>query len=54
MTERLRLSTRGRVVIPKRLRDKLAWTPGSKVEFVVERDGLMIRKVEQEPSHATP
>jgi AbrB family looped-hinge helix DNA binding protein len=33
----------GRVVVPKPVRDRFAWTPGTEVEVEVERDGLKLR-----------
>jgi AbrB family looped-hinge helix DNA binding protein len=38
-----RFSTKGQIVVPKELRDEYAFTPGSEVEFVREKDGLKMR-----------
>ncbi|MGY0612373.1 MULTISPECIES: AbrB/MazE/SpoVT family DNA-binding domain-containing protein [unclassified Luteimonas] len=39
------ITVKGQVTIPKRLRDALDLTPGSQVEFVVNRDGeVVVRK----------
>jgi AbrB family looped-hinge helix DNA binding protein len=41
--ETARLSTKGQIVVPKRIRTSRAWGPGT--EFVVEetRDGILLR-----------
>lgn len=39
-----RVSERGQVVIPKRLRDRLGIRPGQRLEFREERDRLVIVK----------
>jgi AbrB family looped-hinge helix DNA binding protein len=38
-----RVGTKGQVVIPKELREGLGIEPGSRVEFVAERDGVLVR-----------
>lgn len=39
------VTVKGQVTIPKRLRDALGLTPGSRVEFAVNRDGdVVVRK----------
>lgn len=38
------LAERGQVVIPKKARDALGFLPNMKLEIVVERDQLVIRK----------
>jgi AbrB family looped-hinge helix DNA binding protein len=48
MTEKIRVSTRGRVVIPKRIRERLGWEAGCMVEWVEVGDGLVFRKVKRE------
>jgi len=40
MTTSIRMSTRGRVVVPKRLRDRLGWREGLMLEVVVVDDGV--------------
>ena len=37
-----KLTTQGRVTIPKELRDGLGWKPGDELRFVQEEDGVKI------------
>ena len=39
-----RMTSKGQVTIPKRIRDHLGLKPGSEVEFVVWRDGQIVLK----------
>ena len=39
----MRLTEKGQVTIPKRIRDKLGVGPGSEVEFVEHGDGVVLR-----------
>ena len=39
------ITSRGRVTLPKPIRDKLHLGPGDKIDFVVEGDGLRITPV---------
>ncbi|MCH7638593.1 MAG: AbrB/MazE/SpoVT family DNA-binding domain-containing protein [Bacteroidetes bacterium] len=39
------LSTRGRVVIPKEVRDRLGWKPGQEVEILDTDKGVLVRPV---------
>lgn len=48
MTEKIRLSTRGRVVVPKPMRERLGWEAGCKIEWVEVDDGLVARKANSE------
>jgi AbrB family looped-hinge helix DNA binding protein len=43
-----KMTTRGRVTIPKALRDKLGLTPGAEVEFRVEDGAVRLRKLPSE------
>lgn len=44
----MRMTEKGQVTIPKELRDRFAIMPGSQVEFVVEGDTLVVRKVAED------
>lgn len=37
-----RMTSRGRVTIPKQLRDHLGWEPGDELHFLQEDDGVKI------------
>lgn len=41
----MRVTEKGQVTIPKSIRDQLGISAGSEVEFDVERDRVVIRKV---------
>jgi AbrB family looped-hinge helix DNA binding protein len=40
----MKVTTKGQVTIPKGVRDRLGLCPGDEVEFVVEPDGVRLRK----------
>jgi AbrB family looped-hinge helix DNA binding protein len=42
MTHLIRISSRGRITIPKHLRDKFGWGHGAKVNWLVDGDGVII------------
>ena len=42
----MRITTKGQVTIPRDVREKMGLLPHSEVEFVVEGNVVMIRKVE--------
>ncbi len=44
-----KMTTKGQVTIPKRLRDHLGLKPGSDVDFEVERDGRVYLKAHDGP-----
>lgn len=45
-----RLTSKGQVTIPKRIRDALNLGPGSPVDFAVNREGdVVIQKAEEQP-----
>jgi AbrB family looped-hinge helix DNA binding protein len=45
------LTSKGQVTIPKQIRDALHLTPGSAVDFAVNRDGdVVLHKVNARPS----
>ncbi len=41
----IKLLPDGRVTIPKELRTRLNWVPGTRVELIRHGDGLLIRQV---------
>jgi len=43
MTAHTRVSAKGQIVIPKHLRDQLAWCPGTELEIEESADGLLLR-----------
>jgi antitoxin PrlF len=43
-----RMTSKGQVTIPKRVRDLLGLKPGSEVEFVVTNDGRIALKTKEE------
>lgn len=43
-----RLTSKGQVTIPKRMRDHLGLKPGSEVEFTVTNDGRIALKTKEE------
>jgi AbrB family looped-hinge helix DNA binding protein len=45
----MRITTKGRVTIPKEVRDRLGIGPGSEVEFVEQAGGFILRKREDPP-----
>jgi AbrB family looped-hinge helix DNA binding protein len=48
---RVRTGERGRITIPKRMREKLGLLPNTEVEFVEKEDGVLIQK---RPIHTSP
>lgn len=47
-----RLTSKGQVTIPKRIRDALNLAPGCTVDFSVNREGdVVIRKLEDQTGH---
>jgi AbrB family looped-hinge helix DNA binding protein len=47
MNMRTKVSPSGDVAIPKDVRDRLAWVPGTPLELVETPDGLRLRKIAQ-------
>jgi AbrB family looped-hinge helix DNA binding protein len=51
------LTTRGRVTIPKAMRDDLGWQPSDKIHFMIEDDEVKLVKVSpsqgETPDNAT-
>lgn len=42
------VTSKGQVTIPKRVRQALGITPGSKVEFNIERDGARLKLIKKQ------
>jgi len=42
----MKITTKGQVTIPREIRDKMGLLPHSEVEFVVEENVVVLRKVE--------
>ncbi|TVR55628.1 MAG: AbrB/MazE/SpoVT family DNA-binding domain-containing protein [Spirochaetaceae bacterium] len=47
---RITIDTRGRVVVPKTLRDQFHLLPGTEIEITADRDGIRVRPCGSEPS----
>jgi AbrB family looped-hinge helix DNA binding protein len=45
MNARSKISSKGQVVVPKDIRDRLGLAEGSEVEFVEKSDGVTIRRI---------
>jgi AbrB family looped-hinge helix DNA binding protein len=43
MTAQTKVSAKGQIVIPKDLRDRLDWAPGTELEIEESLDGLILR-----------
>jgi AbrB family looped-hinge helix DNA binding protein len=43
MTAQTRMSAKGQIVIPKELRNRLDWPPGTELEIEESLDGLILR-----------
>jgi antitoxin PrlF len=44
MRPRARVTSKGRVTIPKDVRERLGLKPGDEIEFVEDREGFRLRK----------
>jgi AbrB family looped-hinge helix DNA binding protein len=44
MTARAKITSRGRVTIPKDVRERLGLKPGDEIEFVEDREGFRLQK----------
>lgn len=49
LSEDATITSKGQVTIPKRIRDELGLSPGTEVEFIIEKDGT-IRVQPKEPA----
>lgn len=50
---RTRLSTKGQVILPKPLRDRLGWTPGTVLDVEDTPHGVLLRAASQRQVAAT-
>lgn len=48
-TANVKMSTKGQVVIPRELRERLGWGEGTRLEIVSQAGGVMIRPVRPYP-----
>jgi AbrB family looped-hinge helix DNA binding protein len=46
----VRIDKAGRIVVPKPLRDRLGFKPDSELEAIERPDGMLLKRVEQQPS----
>jgi AbrB family looped-hinge helix DNA binding protein len=46
MTETIRISSRGRITVPKSLRDRSGWTAGTRIEWLVTADGVLMKRLD--------
>ena len=49
----IKISSKGQVVIPKELRDRLGWPQGSRLEAIETGDGVLLRKPREERGKLT-
>ena len=47
---RFTIDKSGRIVVPKRWRERLGLKPGTKLEALEQADGVFLRKVEEPPA----
>lgn len=47
----MRISERGQITIPKKLRDRFGLTQGAELEIAPVEDGLLIRMRKEQPEH---
>ena len=46
---RTTLSTKGQVIIPREIRDRHGWTPGTRLDVEDRDDGILVRAVSSRP-----
>ena len=46
----LRIDKAGRIVVPKRLRERLGFKPDTELEAIEQPEGVLLKRVEQRPS----
>ena len=46
----LRMDRSGRIILPKRLRERCGFKPGRKLDLVEQRGGVLLRPAEEQPS----
>ena len=47
---KLKIDKAGRIVVPKYLRERLGFTPDTKLEAIEQSEGVLLKRVEQPPS----
>ncbi len=47
---KLRIDKSGRIVVPKPLRERLGLKPGTELEVVDQRDGMLLRAIVERPA----
>jgi AbrB family looped-hinge helix DNA binding protein len=47
---KLKIDKAGRIVVPKDLRERLGFTPHTKLEAIEQPEGVLIKRVEQPPA----
>ena len=50
MVMKIRIDNAGRIVVPKPLRERLDFQPGTELEAAEQPDGVLLKRVEQRPS----
>ena len=50
MVMELRIDKAGRIVVPKRLRERLGFKPDTELEAIEQPEGVLLKRVEQRPS----
>ena len=48
----LRIDKSGRIVVPKPLRERLGFKPDTELEAIEQPNGVLLKRIEQEPSMA--
>jgi AbrB family looped-hinge helix DNA binding protein len=46
----LRIDKAGRIVVPKPLRERLGFKPGTELEAIERPEGVLLKRIEQRPS----
>jgi AbrB family looped-hinge helix DNA binding protein len=46
----LQIDKSGRIVVPKRIRQRLGWKPGAELEVAERPDGILLSHPERQPS----
>jgi AbrB family looped-hinge helix DNA binding protein len=47
---KLKIDKAGRIVVPKHLRERLGFTPDTKLEAIEQPEGVLLKRVEQPPA----
>jgi AbrB family looped-hinge helix DNA binding protein len=46
----LRIDQAGRIVVPKPLRQRLGFKPGTELEAIEQPEGVLLKRIDQKPS----